>query len=626
MNLRRTALALCCSTLGFTLAHAADYSPHVGVKHPTRVLFGDTHLHTAYSTDAGMIGNRLGAEEAYRFALGEEVVSSTGLKARLPRPLDFLVISDHAENLGLAPAIMESNAELLASEWGKTVHDEVRTGTLAGVTSAYMKWMRAMYVRKDPLAGSGLSRTYWQRLTTAAEKYNMPGRFTALIGFEWSAMPGGNNLHRNVILRDGKDKADSFVPISAYDTEDPEKLWQWMADYEKNTGGRMLAIPHNGNLSNGLMFDDITLTDKKPLSKDYAERRMRWEPIYEVTQIKGDGEAHPALSARDEFADFERWDKGSFGTQAKTPDMLPREYAREALKRGLAYEAKLGANPFKFGMIGSTDAHTGLATSEANNFFGKIAMLEPSANVALRFNEVIAGREKNPEGKDIRQFAWQSLSSGLAAVWATENTREAIWDALARKEVYATTGSRLEVRLFAGKSFGREDLTRADWVANGYAQGVPMGGSLKLGAGETARFLIKAARSPEGANLDRIQVVKGWLDKDGKTQEKVYDVAWSGQHDKTRKPGKDGKLPPVGNTVDVKNATWSNRIGAATLEAFWQDPAFDPAQKAMYYVRVIEIPTPRWTVYDAKVFGTTPPKGAPTAIQNRAYTSPVWVN
>jgi hypothetical protein len=625
MQLRHTVIIV-ASIFAAGSAQAADYSPHVGKPIPTRVLFGDTHLHTAYSTDAGMIGNRLGPEDAYRFALGEQITSSTGVKARLARPLDFLVISDHAENLGLAPAIMESNPALLASEWGKTVHDEVRTGTVAGITSAYMKWMRAMYVKTDPLAGSGLGKTYWQRLTAAAEKYNQPGRFTGLIGFEWTSSPGGNNLHRNIILRDGKDKADQFVPISAYDTEDPEKLWQWMADYERNTGGRMMAIPHNGNLSNGLMFDEVTLTDRKPLSRDYAERRMRWEPLYEVTQIKGDGETHPALSPRDEFANFERWDKGSFGTQAKTPEMLPREYAREALKRGLVHEAHLGVNPFKFGVIGSTDSHTGLSTAEANNFFGKASLLEPSANAALRFNEVIAGRDKNPEGKDIRQYAWQSLSSGIAAVWATDNTRAAIWDAMARKEVYATTGTRMEVRLFAGTDFTREDLQRGDWVANGYAKGVPMGGSLQVGAGKTATFLIKAARAPDGANLDRIQIVKGWLDKAGKTQEKVFDVAWSGQVEKTRKPGKDGKLPPVGNTVDAKNATWSNAIGAATLEASWRDPEFAPGQKAVYYVRVLEIPTPRWTTYDAKVFGTTLPKDAPVAIQNRAYTSPVWVN
>jgi hypothetical protein len=617
MNIQQPLAGLLFAISSVSAMAGAEYSPHAGETFPNRVLFGDTHLHSSYSTDAGMAGNRLGPEQAYRFAMGEEVTASMGLKAKLERPLDFLVISDHAENLGLAPAIMENNADLLSNAWGKQLHELVMSGS---APEAYMTWMKAIYSRQDPLKGSPLQQTYWQRLTATAEQYNQPGRFTALIGYEWTAMPGGNNLHRNVIFRDDKQKADQIVPLSAYDTEDPERLWDWMANYEKKTGGKLLAIAHNGNLSNGLMFDDVTLTDKKAMDKDYAQRRMRWEPIYEVTQIKGDGEAHPALSPSDEFADFGTWDKGSFGPQAKTAEMLPREYAREALKRGLAYEAKLGSNPFKFGMIGSTDSHTSLSTSEEDNFFGKVSLLEPSANVALRFNEVITGRTPNPEGKDLRQFAWQSLASGIAAVWARENTREAIWDALARKEVYATTGTRLEVRVFAG-DFTPADLTRADWVANGYAKGVPMGGDLNgASAGKAPSLLIKASRSADGANLDRIQVVKGWLDDKGQTKEKVYDVAWSGD----RQPGKDGKLPAVGNTVDVKNATYSNSIGTPTLEAYWNDPEFKANERAFYYVRVLEIPTPSWLVHDAKVFGTTPPKEAATSIQDRAYTSPVW--
>jgi hypothetical protein len=619
---RRTlslAIALACTGVA-----AAEYSPPVGNTLPSRVYFGDTHLHSSYSTDAGMVGNRLTPEDAFRFARGEQVTASMGMKAKLARPLDFLVVSDHAENLGLAPALASADPELLAHPFGKQLFELIRKGDFGG---AFGLWAGTVNRRQDQLAGSGLQRSYWQRATAAADKYNDPGRFTAFIGYEWTAMPSGNNLHRNVIFRDGKDKADQIVPMSAFDSEDPEALWQWMDDYEKRTGGKLLAIPHNGNLSNGLMFDDVTLTGKQALSRDYAQQRARWEPIYEVTQMKGDGEAHPALSPSDEFANFERWDKGSLqGIDAKTPGMLPKEYAREALKRGLAYEQKLGVNPFKFGMIGSTDSHTSLSTSEEGNFFGKVSLLEPSAK-SLRFDEPITGRAPNPEGKDIKQYAWQTSASGLAAVWARENTREALWDAMAKKEVYATTGTRLEVRLFAG-DFTPADLTRADWVANGYAKGVPMGGDFKpaqVGAGGTAKsaapaFLVKAARAPDGANLDRIQIVKGWLDASGKPEEKIYDIAWSGK----RKPGKNGKLPPVGNTVDVKNATYSNSIGAATLEAYWKDPGFKASERAMYYVRVLEIPTPRWTVYDAKVFGTTPPKAAPTAIQDRAYTSPIW--
>jgi len=391
-----------------------------------------------------------------------------------------------------------------------------------------------------------------------------------------------------------------------------------MSDAEKKTGTRLLAIPHNGNLSMGLMFDDVTLTTKKPIDRDYAERRMRWEPLYETTQMKGDGETHPALSPNDEFANFERWDKSSFGLEIHTPAMLPREYTREAFKRGLSYEQKLGVNPFKFGIVGSTDSHTSLATTQEDNFFGKVVPLEPSAN-PVRFDEVITGRLI--EDKALRQYAWMTSASGLAAVWAKENTREALWEAMARKEVYATSGTRLLVRVFGGYDFTAKDLERSDFAEQGYKRGVPMGGDLKSApAGKAPSFLVRAVRDADGANLDRIQVIKGWLDAAGKTHEKVYDVAWSGN----RKPGKDGKLPLVGNTVNVKDASYTNAIGAPYLHAHWKDPTFDPKQRAFYYVRVIEIPTPRWTTYDAKFFGTTPPAAAPTAIQDRAYTSPIW--
>ena len=595
-----------------------DYSPYPKETFPNQVFFGDTHLHTSYSTDAGMIGNTLGPEDAYRFARGETVTSSTGLPARLRRPLDFLVVADHAENLGLAPAIAESNPELLQNEWGRMVHDFVKEGTVEGVTKAYDAWGAKMHERNDPLKEqTELSRTMWEKLTAAAEKYNQPDLFTALIGFEWTSGPNGNNLHRNVIFRDGKEKADQIIPLSQYDTQDPEELWQWMADYENNTGGRLLAIPHNGNLSNGLMFDDVTLTTKKPLDKDYAERRQKWEPIYEVTQIKGDGETHPSLSPNDEFADFETWDRGSFGPESKTKDMLPREYAREALKRGLAYDAKLGINPFKFGMVGSTDSHTSLSTAEEDNFFGKVSMLEPSAD-PIRFDEVITGR---PAPKGSQMFARDTSTSGLAAVWARENTREALWDAMARKEVFATTGTRIRVRVFGGFEFSEDDLNRSDFAKHGYDKGVPMGDDLTSAPeGKAPTFLIRAIRDVDGANLDRIQIIKGWLNANGKSEEKIYDVAWSDD----RKPDADGKLPAVGNTVNVEEATYDNSIGAAGLQAFWKDPDFDPSQRAFYYVRVLEIPTPRWTTYDAKIFGVERPNDVPAAIQERAYTSPIW--
>jgi hypothetical protein len=600
-------------------AKKSGYSPYPEVMFPNRVYFGDTHLHTSYSTDAGMIGNTLGPDEAYRFARGETVKSSTGLTVRLPRPLDFLVVADHAESLGAAPAIAKSDPVVLETEFGRKLHELVKAGK---PDQAYDVWLDAGQKGQNPLAGEQrLIRPAWQYITKTADQYNEPGRFTAFIGYEWTSHPGGNNLHRVVVLRDAQDKANQVTPISRDDTVDPEKLWEWMAAYEQKTGGRVLAIPHNGNLSNGLMFDDVTLTSKKPLDRDYAERRRRWEPLYEVTQMKGDGETHPLLSTRDEFADFERWVKGSFGPQPKTKEMLPREYAREAFKRGLAYEAKFGVNPFKFGLIGSTDSHTSLATTTEDNYFGKVVALEPSPD-PIRFDEVIAGR---PAPKGSQMFARQVSASGLAAVWARDNTREALWDAMARKEVYATSGTRLIVRVFAGYDFSAKDLERSDFAANGYAKGVPMGGDLKAApAGKAPSFLVVARRDADGANLDRIQVVKGWLDKDGRPQERVYDVAWSGKNENARKPGKDGKLPPVGNTVNVAEASYSNSIGAPYLAAHWKDPAFDPKLRAFYYVRVLEIPTPRWTTYDARFFKVALPKDVPASIQDRAYTSPTW--
>ena len=595
---------------------AAEYSPYLDQGWPNRVYFGDTHLHTSYSTDAGMFGTRLGPDEAYQFARGEEVISNTGLRVRLQRPLDFLVVADHAENLGLAPMIEESNPDLLTTEWGRMVHDMVKSGDAGG---AYGAWGKGMETRQDPLAGNdALTRTMWERLTAIAEKYNKPGRFTAFIGFEWTSSPDGDNLHRNVVFRGDKDDADQVIPFSNYDSSDPEDLWQWMSDAEQQTGSRLLAIPHNGNLSSGLMFDDVTFTTKKRIDRDYAERRMRWEPLYEITQMKGDGEAHPALSPNDEFADFETWDKGSFGVTKHTAKMLPNEYAREAFKRGLAYEKKLGVNPFKFGVIGSTDSHTGLATTTEDNFFGKISPLEPSAEPD-RFEEVITGRFVEDPAQ--QNLAMQSSASGLAAVWAVDNSREALWDAMARKEVYATTGTRLMVRVFAGFEFVADDIQRHDFAKYGYQKGVPMGGDLSQAPdGKAPSFLIRALRDVDGANLDRAQVVKGWMDTKGKLHEKVYDVAWSGD----RQMDADGKLPPVGNTVDVADASYTNTIGDPLLLAYWQDPDFDPKQQAFYYVRVIEIPTPRWTTYDAKFFKIELPEGIPTAIQDRAYTSPIW--
>jgi hypothetical protein len=482
-------------------------------------------------------------------------------------------------------------------------------------------WGAGVTSRKDPLSGKdAMAQTMWERVTAAAEKHYEPGNFTAFIGYEWTSSPGGSNLHRNIIYRNGKNLADQVLPFSVYDSEDPEDLWKWLAAYEKKTGGQVLALAHGANLSNGLMFDDVTFAKKTPLTRDYAERRMRWEPLYEVTQMKGDGETHPSLSPTDEFADFETWDKGSFGA-AKDADMIPREYAREALKSGLLYEKALGMNPWKFGLVGSTDSHTSLASTTEDNFFGKISAVEPSAK-PVRFEEKVTGYLPDPKGRDYAIYHRSASASGLAAVWARDNTREAIWDAMKRKEVYASTGTRLLVRVFAGWDFEPEEVDRWDFAKNGYERGVPMGGDLRNAPkGKAPVFMIRSLRDADGANLDRVQIIKGWLDESGKTHERIYDVAVSDG----RKIGKDGRCKsPVGNTVNVEEATYSNSIGDPIMFGYWKDPDFDAQQRAFYYVRVIEIPTPRWTTYDAKFFGVERPKDVPASIQDRAYTSPIW--
>jgi len=593
-----------------------EYSPYLYQNYPNRVFWGDTHLHTSYSTDAGMIGNRLGPDEALRFAKGEMVRASSGTLARLIRPLDFLVVADHAENLGLAPMIEESNPELLREPWGKKVHDLVKAGK---PWEAYKAWAEeGMATGDDPMPNPALIRTAWERIIDAVDRHNQPGVFTAFHGFEWTSSPDAKNLHRNIIFRDGKEEASQIIPLSNYDTTDPEDLWEWMAVYEETTGGRALAIPHGGNLSNGLMFDVETMSGN-PIDADYAERRMKWEPLYEVTQIKGDGEAHPLLSPNDEFADYYNWDKGDFGFEAKTSDMLPGEYGRSGLKRGLEFAAKIGVNPYKFGMVGSTDAHTSLASTREENFFGKFSGVEPGTG-KIRYDDVVVTDRRPNNNGEITIRHWESTAAGLAAVWARENTREALWDAMESKEVYATTGTRMLVRVFAGWDFEAEEVHRPDFARQGYQRGVPMGGDLSAGPeGASPKFMVRALRDPDGANLDRIQIIKGWLDASGNAQERIHDVACAGREIV------DGACDgAVGNTVNVEDASYTNTIGQAVLGAYWEDSDFDPSQRAFYYVRVLEIPTPSWLAYDRKAFGLEVPAEAVLEQQDRAYTSPIW--
>jgi len=591
------------------------YSPYAGRNYPTRVLWGDTHLHTSMSLDARAGGNTLGPEEALRFARGEEVVSATGVPAKLSRPLDWLVVADHSDSMGVMDEVVKGNPQLLADPKVKQWHDAILEGGEIGMKAAY-DVVETLSAGKIPpvMSDPKLVRSLWERQTAIMEKYNDPGRFTAFIGYEWTSNNGGNNLHRNVIYRDGKAKADHMVPYTTADSENPEDLWTWMQAYEDKTGGSLLAIPHNGNLSNGRMFSVETFKGN-PLTRQWAEARAKWEPLYEITQIKGDGETHPSLSPSDEFAGFETWDKGNLMLVPKSPGMLQYEYTREALKNGLALELKLGVNPFKYGLVGSTDSHTSLSTADEDNFFGKHSGVEPNPH---RYEHVVMSFG----GRTL--MSWEMSAAGYAGVWATENTRESLWDAMKRKEVYATTGPRMVVRFFGGFDFVAKDAATRLPAEVGYAKGVPMGGDLRQApAGKSPTFLVAALKDPMGANLDRVQVVKGWLDAKGQTHEKVYDVAWGDAA--TRKPDpKTGKLPPVGNTVDVAGAVWANSIGDPELITVWKDPDFDPALKAFYYARVIEIPTPRWTAYEAKRFGITMPKEVPMITQERAYTSPIW--
>jgi hypothetical protein len=596
------------------------YSPYASGSAATRVFWGDTHLHTAFSMDAGAFGNRLGLDEAYRFARGEEIDSTTAGRVRLARPLDFLVIADHSDNMGFFPDLHAGDPVIIGDPKGKEWYDMIQAGEgMAVALQIIDSFSRGTFPDKLMYWPDGpMYRSAWDKTIAAAEKYNEPGRFTAFIGYEWtSQVPPGQNLHRVVVYKDGADKATQTVPATTYPPQgstDPEYLWGLLQEYEDKTGGDLLAIAHNGNLSNGLMFPLINHVDGKPITKSYAETRALWEPLYEATQIKGDGEAHPLLSPNDEFADYGTWDKGNLNlSEAKTDDMLPHEYARSALALGLKIEQELGTNPYKFGMIGSTDSHTSLSTADDDNFFGKHSGSEPSPE-----------RMKHPFAKfgDMEILGWETLASGYAAVWASENTREALFDAMARRETYATTGPRMLVRFFGGWDFEAADADTRQPAIVGYQKGVPMGGDLtKAPRGKSPTFLVAALKDPIGANLDRIQVVKGWIDADGNAQERIYDVVVSDG----REIGDDGRCrTPVGNTVSLETATWSNTIGATELINVWTDPDFDPDLSAFYYLRVIEIPTPRWSAYDAKYYGVDLEDGDTGIHQERAYTSPIW--
>ncbi len=615
--LASTALVSGCDKIGKSVGSKAEVKNNA---YPEQVYWGDTHLHTSNSVDAFGFGTRLDPEAALRFAKGEEVVSSTGVKAKLARPLDFLVVSDHAEGIGATKALYEAPRMMITDPTALRWYDMMHEGP-AGSLKATGEMLAARAsglipkALNDPEKSAKRIRELWDEHLDTVEDYNEPGKFTAFIGFEYTLMQTGNNLHRNVIFRDGKDKVGKLVPWDPQASLWPDDLWDKMDAYEKDTGGKVLAIPHNGNLSNGLMWM-MTEPGGGPISAGYARRRALHEPVAEITQIKGDSEAHPFMSPNDEFAGYGTtgWDKFNLlGNIPTKQGDLPGSYVREALKRGLLIEQRTGVNPYKFGVIGSTDSHTSLSTTDENNFFGKHAGVEPSSHRATDgfVPGVMSGR-----------MNWQSLASGYAAVWATSNSRAAIFDAMMRREVYATTGPRMTVRVFGGWDFKADDL-KGDWVKAGYARGVPMGGELKPGGTGSPSFVISALKDPQDGNLDRVQVIKGWVDASGQSHEKVFDVVWS---DMAKRVAVGGKVPAVGDTVDVATATYQNTIGAPSLATVWNDPEFDPKLRAFYYVRVLQIPTPTWMDYDLAKYKLTLPPEIPLRQQERAYTSAIWYN
>jgi len=585
------------------LAAGSGDAPDAAASH---AYFGAVHVHTSYSFDAYTNGTLTSPAHAYQWAQGKPIPGGGGgPDLQIREPLDFYAVSDHAEYMGVFKLMEDPANPLSKLPIAATITGPDQNARM----QAFAQVLRDLSTGKsDPaLNNPQVNESVWQKIVATADEYYRPGEFTTFPAFEWTSNPDMRNLHRVVLFENS-----SHLPktaLSSLDSTDPEHLWAWMAEQRKN-GATLLAIPHNGNASDGLMFSLQTL-DGKPLDQAYIRTREENEPLYEITQIKGTSETNPALSPNDEFAGFEQWDY-ILSADGIRPTHHRGSFARQALLDGLDFAAKGMGNPFHYGFIGDSDTHNAAASNEEYNYTGKFAF----ENNPRHRLEGVKGQPP-AQVQQVREFS----SGGLAGVWARENTREAIYDAMLRRETFGTTGPQIKVRFFGGWRYGANDVTSPDFVARAYAKGVPMGGTLK-GPGEKSApsFLVWATKAPDSGNLDRIQIIKGWLDDSGAQHEKIFNVTWSGE----RHLNEQGDLPPIGNTVDVEKASYTNSIGAAELSALWSDPEFDASQFAFYYVRVLEIPTPRWSTYDAAKLGIAVPDGLPTSIQERAFTSPIW--
>ncbi len=590
------ALLVAASANGAAAATSVEENPQ------KNLYFGETHVHTAYSLDAFLGGTRQTPGDAYRFARGETVVVN-GQPHKMRRPLDFAAVTDHAEYLGEMYAALNP---------GAPGHDIPQIQQLIGLTdfAERRNWFIEYVVKNNRGAKPRHTSFYpgpeavasgWKVVTAAAEAHNEPGVFTTFNAFEWSSAPGGGNLHRNVIFRG---TAVPEVPMGASDIMYEEGLWNWLKAQEEK-GARSIALPHNSNASKGSMFPGKD-HDGKALDRNYAELRGHFERAIEMMQVKGNSEVTAQFWAADEFSDFEN---ANSIAQFSGRVPLKENYVRYGVVQGMAVEQALGTNPFKLGFVGGTDSHNGLtADVDEDNFVGGHGAEDatPERRQTAEVGGWIAAREQTP--------------GSITAVWATSNTREAIWDAIHEREVYATSGPRMAVRFFGGWDYKPVMLERADVIERAYKGGVPMGGELVNPGKKVPKFLVLANKDALGANLDRIQIIKGWVEADGSTHDKVFDIAWSGE----RQQGTDGKLPPVGNTVDLATATYRNTIGSDELAAVWEDPEFDPSQRALYYARVLEIPTPRWTTFDSVRAGLPLLENVPATLQERAWSSPIW--